>query len=59
METKTYYISMRHDFIIKTNDIEKVLNNYEFPDFGNLLVDDPEFLDGHNTWEEIHNEDKN
>lgn len=59
MVSKTYHISMRHDFIIKTDDIQKVLNNYEFPDFGNLLIDDPEFIDGQNTWEEIENEEQN
>lgn len=51
--TKTYHLSMRHDFIIKTDNIEKVLKDYEFPDFLDLLEDEAEFIDGQNTWKEV------
>ena len=53
--TKAYQISMRHDFIVETNDIEEVLRNYQFPDFSDCesIVGDPEFIDGSNTWDEM------
>jgi len=51
--TKTYRLSMRHDFIIKTDDIQKVLNEYEFPNFDYVLDDEAEFIDGQNTWTEL------
>lgn len=51
--TKTYRLSMRHDFVIKTDDIQKVLNGYEFPDFSQVLEDEAEFIDGQNTWTEV------
>ena len=42
--SKTYRLSMRHDFIIKTDNIEEVLKNYEFPDFSQVLDDEARII---------------
>jgi hypothetical protein len=43
--TKTYEVTFEHTFVIKTDDIQEVLLNYEFPDFTDCksIVGEPEF----------------
>ena len=43
---------MAHNFIVKTNDIDEVLKNYEFPNFTNCtsIVGEPEFNNGKNDY---------
>jgi hypothetical protein len=52
MPIKVYQLKMEHSFIVKTNDIEEVLKNYEFPDFTNCtsIVGEPEFNNGKNDY---------
>jgi hypothetical protein len=52
---KTYRLSLEQVFIIKTNDIEEVLRNYEFSDFCSCksIVGEPEFESGTSTYEEL------
>ena len=53
--TKTYNLTMTHEFIIETNNIEEVVKKYQFPDFSNCesIVGEPEYLMGGNTWTEL------
>ena len=53
--SKTYRITMTHQFLIETTDIREVLDNYQFPDFTDCesIVGEPEYLMGGNDWEEM------
>ena len=53
--SKTYKVTMTHQFYIETTDINEVLNNYHFPDFIDCesIVGEPEYLMGGNEWEEM------
>ena len=53
--SKTYKVTMTHQFYIETTDINEVLNNYQFPDFTDCesIVGEPEYLAGGNEWEEM------
>ena len=53
--SKTYKLTMTHQFYIETDDIREVLNNYQFPDFIDCesIVGEPEYLTGGNEWEEV------
>jgi hypothetical protein len=53
--SKTYKLTMTHQFYIETNDIREVLNNYQFPDFSDCesIVGEPEYLTGGNEWQEM------
>jgi hypothetical protein len=52
---KTYRITMTHQFLIETTDIQEVMLNYQFPDFIDCesIVGEPEYLMGGNEWEEM------
>jgi hypothetical protein len=53
--SKTYRITMTHQFLIETTDIQEVMLNYQFPDFTDCesIVGEPEYLMGGNEWEEM------
>ena len=53
--SKTYKLTMTHQFYIETTDIREVLDNYQFPDFTDCesVVGEPEYLMGGNDWEEM------
>jgi hypothetical protein len=53
--TPTYRLSMKHDFIITTNDLDEVRKNYQFPDFSdcNSIVGEAEFEAGTDTWTKV------
>jgi len=53
--SKTYRITMTHQFLIETTDIQEVMLNYQFPDFSDCesIVGEPEYLMGGNEWEEM------
>ena len=53
--SKTYRLSVRHDFIITTDNIDEVRLNYQFPDFSECtsIQGEAEFVDGLDTWTEI------
>jgi hypothetical protein len=53
--TKNYKLTMTHEFYIKTNDIEEVVRNYQFPDFSDCesIIGEAQYLMGGNTWAEI------
>ena len=53
--SKTYRITMTHQFLIETTDIQEVMLNYQFPDFIDCesIVGEPEYLMGGNEWEEL------
>lgn len=50
-----YIITTEHRFEVETDDIRKVLDNYEFPVFEEGVIGEAEFLDGKNTHEEVSN----
>ena len=56
--TKTYEVTFEHTFVIKTDDIQEVLLNYEFPDFTvcKSIVDEPEFDSSKVTYQELDEE---
>jgi hypothetical protein len=49
---KEYEITLTHRFLIKTDDIRQVQEDYEFPDLHTPNVEWVEFLDGTFTSEE-------
>jgi len=53
--SKTYKVSMYHEFYLETTDIEEVMTNYQFPDFIDCesIVGEPEYLMGGNEWAEM------
>ena len=53
--SKTYRVTMTHQFLIDTTDIQEVMLNYQFPDFSDCesIVGEPEYLAGGNEWEEM------
>ncbi len=53
--SKTYKVSMFHQFYLETTDIEEVMTNYQFPDFCDCesIVGEPEFLINSNEWTEM------
>lgn len=53
--SKTYKVTMNHEFYIETTDIEEVLRNYQFPDFIDCesIIGEPEYLTGGNAWVEM------
>lgn len=53
--SKTYKITMTHQFLIETTDIQEVMLNYQFPDFIDCesIIGEPEYLAGGNEWEEM------
>ena len=53
--SKTYKVSMYHEFYLETTDIEEVMKNYQFPDFIDCesIVGEPEFLINSNSWVEM------
>jgi hypothetical protein len=50
-----YIITTEHRFEVETDDIRKVLDNYEFPVFDEGVIGEAEFLDGTDTYEEVSN----
>jgi hypothetical protein len=48
-----YIITTEHRFEVETDDIRKVLDNYEFPVFDEGVIGEAEFLDGTDTYEEV------
>jgi hypothetical protein len=59
--SKIYKLNMEHTYIVKTNDINEVLLNYEFPDFTACKSLDenefPEYIDSIVGYEEITEEE--
>ena len=53
--SKTYKVTMTHEYYIETTDINEVLNNYQFPDFcdSESIIGEAEYLYGSNTWVEM------
>ena len=53
--SKTYKVSMYHEFYLETTDIEEVMKNYQFPDFCDCesIIGEPEFLINSNEWVEM------
>ena len=53
--SKTYRVTMTHQFLIDTTNIQEVMLNYQFPDFSDCesIVGEPEYLAGGNEWEEM------
>jgi hypothetical protein len=53
--SKTYKVSMYHEFYLETTDIEEVMKNYQFPDFCDCdsIIGEPEFLINSNSWVEM------
>jgi hypothetical protein len=53
--SKTYKITMNHEFYIETTDIEEVMTNFQFPDFSDCesIIGEPEFLWNTNSWVEM------
>ena len=53
--SKTYRITMTHQFLVETTDIQEVMLNYQFPDFCDCesIVGEAEYLMGGNEWEEM------
>ena len=53
--SKTYKITMNHEFYIETTDIEEVMTNFQFPDFSDCesIIGEPEFLINSNEWVEM------
>ena len=53
--SKTYRITMTHQFLVETTDIQEVMLNYHFTDFIDCesIVGEPEYLMGGNEWEEM------
>ena len=53
--SKTYKVSMYHEFYLETTDIEEVMTNYQFPDFCDCesIVGEPEFQINTNQWVEL------
>ena len=49
--TKTYRLSMEHEYLLATTDYDEVRNNYEFPDFYRCesIVGEAEFEGGLDT----------
>lgn len=52
-QPKKYVLTVTQRFQIVTEDIRKVLDNYEFSSFPEGVIGDPEFLDGTDTYEEV------
>ena len=51
---KKYNLKMVFEYEIVTDDIERTLNEMEFPTFPDLVEDyQVEFLDNLNTWTEV------
>lgn len=48
-----YIITTEHRFEVETNDIRRVLDNYEFPVFDDGVIGEAEFLDGVDNYEEV------
>lgn len=49
-----YELTMRFTYEIKTDDIERTMNEFEFPTFPDLEDDDKvKFMDNLNEWVEI------
>jgi hypothetical protein len=48
-----YVIEVQTRFIVETDDIQRTVSNYEFPDFIDVDDDAVEFLDGKTIWEEV------
>jgi hypothetical protein len=59
--TTIYKVNMEHTYIVKTNDINEVLLNYEFPDFTACESLDennfPEYISSVVGYEEITEEE--
>ena len=53
--SKTYKVTMLHQFYLETTDIEEVMTNYQFPDFCDCesIIGEPEFLINSNEWVEM------
>ena len=53
--SKTYKVSMYHEFYLENTDIEEVMKNYQFPDFCDCesIIGEPEFLINSNEWVEM------
>ena len=53
--SKLYSVTFEHTFAIRTNDIQEVILNYEFPDFSSCtsIEGEPEFDGGKQTYYEI------
>jgi len=53
--TKTYRLSMEHEYLLATTDYDEVRANYEFPDFYRCesIVGEAEFEGGLDTGEEM------
>lgn len=47
-----YEIYMRFNYVVETDDIEKTMNEFEFPLF-KLDDDKAKFIDNINTWTEV------
>jgi hypothetical protein len=45
-----YEIYMRFNYVVETDDIEKTMNEFEFPLFNGVKA---EFVDNINTWREL------
>lgn len=51
---KKYHLKMIFHYEIVTDDIERTMNEMEFPTFPDLLEDHQvNFLDNLNSWEEV------
>lgn len=47
---KSYEVTLEYTYIIKTDNVEQVMKDYEFPNF---LSADAEFIDGKSDWKEV------
>ena len=53
-EMKAYKVYLTFEYEILTDDIERTMNQYEFPIFTDISDDKAaEFVQGHTTWEEV------
>ena len=50
---KKYILTLTHRYEIVTDNIRNVLDNYEFPNFPEGVIGEPEFLDGTDSYEEV------
>lgn len=50
-----YQISMEFTYVVETDDIERTLNEFEFPVFPYPGEDKVEFIDNLNTYGEVAN----
>ena len=51
-----YALTQVFHWEIETDDIEALLDTYEFPVFPEYVIGEPEYIGGGNEWEELEGE---